>query len=137
MIEITPETRVFVSLSPIDFRAGINRLGAIAAEVFARDPMREGIFLFHNRRKTDIKLITYDCNGFFMGHKRLSKGKLSWWPRTEGESLSITVAQLNRLLKGVDPRGSFNPEWEALKHDKSPGTGESERRRMRRPEEQT
>lgn len=126
MIEVTPDTRVFISLSPIDFRAGINRLGAVATELFGKDPMKGGIFLFHNKRKTDIKLVTYDCNGFFLGHKRLSRGKLSWWPRTEGESLSITVDQLNRLLKGIDPRSSFNPEWEALRHDKGPGTGESD-----------
>lgn len=124
MIEITPETRVFISLSPIDFRAGINRLGAIATELFGKDPMKGGIFLFHNKRKTDIKLITYHRNGFFLGHKRLSRGKLSWWPRTEGESLSITVSQLNRLLKGVDPRGSFHPEWESLKSGQESGTGQ-------------
>ena len=124
MIEITPDTRVFISLSPIDFRAGINRLGAIATELFGKDPMKGGVFLFHNKRKTDMKLITYDRNGFFLGHKRLSKGKLSWWPRTEGESLGITVDQLNKLLKGIDPRGSFNPEWETLSDGKKSGTGE-------------
>lgn len=123
MIEISPDTRVFISLSPIDFRAGMNRLGAIARELFSKDPRRGGIFLFHNKKKTDMKLVYYDRNGFFLGHKRLSRGKLSWWPRTEGESLSITVGQLNRLLKGVDPRGDFNPEWEALTdEERKPGT---------------
>jgi len=73
-----------------------------------------------------MKLITYDRNGFFMGHKRLSKGKLSWWPRTEGETLGITVEHLNRLLKGIDPRGSFNPNWEPLRDGKKCGAGESD-----------
>ena len=126
MIEITPDTRVFISLSPIDFRAGINRLGAIATELFGKDPMKGGIFLFHNKKKTDIKLVVYDRNGFFMGHKRLSRGKLSWWPRTEGETLSITVDHLNKLLKGIDPRGSFNPKWESLRDGKKYGAGESD-----------
>ena len=117
MIEISPNTQVYLSLSPIDFRAGINRLKAIAQQLFSKDPKSEGIFLFHNKRKTDIKLIYYDRNGYFLGHKRLSHGKLSWWPRTESESLNINVSQLNRLLKGVDPRGGFNPEWQAILND--------------------
>ena len=117
MIQIKANTQVFLALSPIDFRAGINRLGAVVQELFSKDPKVEGIFLFHNRRKTDIKLIYYDLNGFFLGHKRLSRGKLSWWPRSEGESLSIDVGQLNRLLKGVDPRGDFNPEWQKILND--------------------
>lgn len=117
MIEIKDNTQVFLALSPIDFRAGINRLGAFVKELFSKDPKMEGIFLFHNKRKTDIKLIYYDLNGFFLGHKRLSRGKLSWWPRTEGESLRIDVSQLNRLLKGVDPRGNFNPEWQSILND--------------------
>lgn len=124
MIELSPDTPVYIALSPIDFRAGINRLAAQAAEIFSKDPAKGGIFLFHNKRKTDMKLICYDANGFFLGHKRLSRGKLSWWPRTAHEAYSISVSELNRLLKGVDPRGGFNPEWQKLvdgKRSSKPG----------------
>ena len=114
MIQIKQDTRVFLALSHIDFRAGINQLRAIGKELFLKNPRNEGIFLFHNRKKTDIKLIYYDVNGFFMGHKRLSAGKLDWWPRTNGEAVNISVDHLNRLLKGVDPRGEFNPRWQKL-----------------------
>lgn len=103
--------QILVGIDPIDFRAGLNKLASIAQAQFAKNPRERFIFVFRNKRKTDIKLIGYDGNGFFMGHKRLSKGKLKWWPRTEGESLSIDSEQLVRLLKGVDPRGRYHPDW--------------------------
>lgn len=117
MITFDSTYTVLVGLDPIDFRAGINRLSSIAQAQFNKDPRERFVFVFRNKRKTDIKLICYDGNGFFLGHKRLSKGKLSWWPRTEGESLSIDSSQLARLLKGVDPRGGFHPDWTRIEND--------------------
>lgn len=110
MITLNPQIPVMISITPIDFRAGINRLAAIAESVFDAESRSGAIFVFRNKRCTDIKLIVYDGNGFFLGHKRLSKGKLSWWPRSERERLSITARELSKLLQGVDPRGTFHPD---------------------------
>lgn len=112
MITFSENMKVMIGISHIDFRAGINTLAAKAQSIFDRDPNDGVVFVFRNRRKTDIKLIFYDGTGFFLGHKRLSKGKLSWWPRSEHESLNISPSQLTRLLQGVDPRGSFHPDWQ-------------------------
>jgi transposase len=121
MIRFDGSFKVLVGLDPIDFRSGINRLSSIAQALFDESPKDRVIFVFRNKRKTDIKIIGYDTNGFFLGHKRLSKGKLSWWPRTEGECLSIDTAQLVKLLKGVDPRGDFHPDWIGLQDDGAQG----------------
>lgn len=121
MIAFDSTFKVLVGLDPVDFRAGINRLSSIAQAQFHKNPRERFIFVFRNKRKTDIKLIGYDGNGFFLGHKRLSKGKLSWWPRTEGESLSIDSSQLVKLLKGVDPRGGFHPDWSRMENDGEQG----------------
>jgi transposase len=115
MIIFDDNLKVMIGLEPIDFRAGINKLAAIAQAVFDQDPRGRFVFVFRNKRQTDIKLIVYDGNGFFLGHKRLSKGKLSWWPRTKDECLSIEPSQLMKLLKGTDPRGEFHPDWQKLK----------------------
>ena len=125
MINFDSELTVMISISPIDFRAGINKLAAIAHAAFDKDTKTCGqVFVFRNKRNTDIKLIGYDGNGFFLGHKRLSKGKLKWWPRTETESLNISAAEWLWLLKGVDPRGSFHPDWRVLKADEQGFNGQ-------------
>ena len=114
MINFSNDIKVMIAIEPIDFRAGINRLAAIAQEVFSREVVKGVLFAFKNRRRTDIKLILYDGSGYFMGHKRLSKGKLNWWPRTEVEAGRLSSAEFLKLLHGVDPRGSYHPAWQAL-----------------------
>jgi transposase len=121
MIQFPQNTQVMVGIDAIDFRAGINRLGAVAKALFAEDPMNGILFVFRNRQQTDIKLLYYDGSGFFSGHKRLSRGKLKWWPRNERESLSISTEQLTRLLHGVDPRGNFHPDWPENRVDEQQG----------------
>jgi transposase len=44
--------------------------------------------------------------------KRLERGRIVW-PRTEGEAVTITPAQLGYLLEGIDwrlPQRSWRPE---------------------------
>lgn len=113
MITFDAKTSIMIALQPIDFRAGINKLACIAQELFASDPMASGLFVFRNKRNTDIKIIFYQRNGYFLGHKRLSRGRLKWWPRTAGEALKIKADELLKLLQGVDPRGTFHPDWDA------------------------
>ncbi|MCP4117184.1 MAG: transposase [Desulfobacteraceae bacterium] len=35
---------------------------------------------FLNRRRTAIKILCYDGQGFWMCQKRLSQGRFKWWP---------------------------------------------------------
>lgn len=114
MINFDANLEVLIAITPIDFRAGINKLGMLAEKLFNKNPRLNGVFVFRNKKGTDIKLILYHTNGYFMGHKRLSKGKLSWWPRTEKEALNISPDELLGLLKGVDPRGTFHPDWNGI-----------------------
>ena len=81
MITFDPDCRIYIGLDAIDFRCGLNKLIPLATSCFDRDPRERGIFVFRNRRRTDIKMLFFDRNGFFLGHKRLSRGKLRWWPR--------------------------------------------------------
>jgi transposase len=121
MITFSADCRIYISIDAIDFRCGLNKLVPLAQSVFAQDPRQRAIFVFRNRRRTDIKMLFFDRNGFFMGHKRLSRGKLEWWPRTKDECFGLNSEQLFRLLLGVDPRGSFHPSWarqdESLRED--------------------
>jgi transposase len=115
MIHFDANIPVMIAIYPLDFRAGLNKLSALAESLVEDGSEESGIFVFRNKRRTDIKIIFYNENGYFLGHKRLSKGKLSWWPRTEYERLNISSTELLKLLKGVDPRKSFHPDLHRLK----------------------
>ncbi len=81
MIQITPQMRILVAVEPSDFRRGIDGLARVCKEVLQRDPFSGCMFVFRNRPATALKILVYDGQGFWLCHKRLSKGKFAWWPR--------------------------------------------------------
>ena len=80
MIQITPQMRILVAIDPQDFRKGIDGLARICRDVLEADPFSGWLFVFRNRRQTALRILCYDGQGFWLAHKRLSRGKFRWWP---------------------------------------------------------
>ena len=72
MIQIPPHLRVFQHIAPVDFRKGIDGLVGVCRSRLRQDPMNGAVFVFINRRRTSIKLLCYDGQGFWLCQKRLS-----------------------------------------------------------------
>lgn len=94
--------RVHLCREPVDFRKQINGLSILVAEELALDPFSAQVFAFCNRRRDQVKLLTWERNGFVLWQKRLEKDRFPW-PR-EGEEGVLEVAgrELNWLLDGID-----------------------------------
>ena len=102
MIQITPQMRVLVGIEPVDFRAGIDGLAARCRTVLEADPFSGTVFVFRNRRRTAIKVLVYDGQGFWLCHKRFSSGQFGFWPAQR----ELEVHELAVLRRGGDPRGA-------------------------------
>jgi len=115
MIQITPHMRILVAVDPIDFRAGIDGLVALCRQRLDADPFDGGLFVFSNRRRSAIKILTYDGSGFWMCQKRLSSGHLGHWPDGVGPASALEACELQVLLMGGDPRQAKVPvPWRRL-----------------------
>lgn len=115
MIQLTPQMRILVAVAPADFRRGIDGLARECRVALGGDPFSGTVFVFRNRRKTAVKVLVYDGQGFWLCHKRLSEGRFRHWPR-QGEGgkagTSLLAHELSVLLSGGDPdaaRGA--PLW--------------------------
>ena len=71
MLQISPQMRVLVAVEPIDFRRGLDGLARECRENLAEDPFRGTVFVFRNRRRTAIKILAYDGQGFWLCQKKL------------------------------------------------------------------
>ncbi len=113
MIQITPQMRVLVAVEPADFRRGIDGLARQCQEVLRSDPFSGTAFVFRNRRRTAVKLLVYDGQGFWLCHKRLSSGRFRFWPTVVDEAVaSLQAHELQVLLRGGDPGGTrAAPMW--------------------------
>lgn len=116
MIQITPQMRVLVAIEPADFRRGIDGLARMCQEALNCDPFSGTVFVFRNRRKTAVKALMYDGQGFWLCHKRLSSGRFRFWPkRGETTASPLEAHELAVLLRGGDPENTrASPQWRAL-----------------------
>ena len=115
MIQITPQMRVLVAVEAVDFRRGIDGLAERCRTVLGADPFTGAIFVFCNRRRTSIKALVYDGQGFWLCQKRLSKGRFSFWPQagqTGGAAARLSAHELQVLLCAGDPSATrAAPAW--------------------------
>ena len=104
-----------MAVAPVDFRRGIDGLARVCREVLAADPFSGTVFVFLNRRRTAIKLLAYDGQGFWLCMKRLSKGRFRYWPEGTGADLSqrqLLAHELSVLLAAGDPQRTLAaPQW--------------------------
>jgi transposase len=99
MITITRAHKIYLACQPIDFRRGIDGYAAVCRRQFNLDPLCGHCFIFRNRRRTAIKVLLYDGTGFWLCHKRLSKGKFNQWPSNHTNLVTIDPNQLTLLLQ--------------------------------------
>lgn len=111
MIQITPQHQLHVCIAPIDFRCGIDRLIGLSRSQLTQDPFDGTVLAFRNRRGSAVKLLVYDGTGFWLCHKRFSKGKLKYWPKTAQDK--ICAMQMHVILhQGADVE--LATAWRAL-----------------------
>ena len=72
MLSLSPATRVFVALAPVDMRKSFNGLYAHVQTVFEQDPTSGHLFVFTNRLKNRVKVLYWDGSGLWVCANQLS-----------------------------------------------------------------
>jgi len=115
MLQLTPQSRIFLALQPVDFRKGIDGLAALCRQTLAENPLSGAVYVFRNRPGTTLKLLAYDGQGFWLCTKRLSQGRFHWWPTAPRPSVPLSARELTILLWNGDPdRAQMAPVWRAV-----------------------
>jgi transposase len=103
MIQITAHMRILVAVEPVDFRKGIDSLAVLCRQKLQSDPFSGTLFVFVNKSRQALRVMTYDGQGFWLCHKRLSRGRFSWNFRFQnGPVTHLAAAQLQQLLWNAD-----------------------------------
>jgi transposase len=108
MLSLSPATRIFVALEPVDLRQSFNGLSARVQSVLAQDPLSGHLFLFTNRDHNRIKVLVFDGSGLWVCAKRLEKGTFGW-PKGKGPSSCLRPEELTLLLNGLE--GTPRRNW--------------------------
>jgi transposase len=119
MMLLPRAVRVYVATAPCNLRKSFDGLTNEVRSVLAKDPMSGHVFVFLNRRKTQVKLLLYTRGGFTIMHKRLERGTFTFHRQVTAEATSIEldVHELSMLLEGIDvTKVRTSARWEPPAH---------------------
>lgn len=108
MLSLSPATRIFVAVEPVDMRQSFNGLYSRVQSVLGQDPTSGHYFLFTNKSRNRLKILFFDGSGLWIFAKRLEKSTFTW-PTGEGSSKGLRPEELSLLIHGMD--GEPRKNW--------------------------
>jgi len=112
MLQLSPQSRIFLATQPVDFRKGIDSLAAVCRQVLGEQPLGGAVFVFRNRAATALTILFYDGQGFWLCMKRLSQGRFTWWPTSADARVPLYARDLLILIWNGDPeRAQMAKDW--------------------------
>ena len=97
------QVRVHVYGQPVDMRKSYDGLYAVTRQGLGQDPLSGRLFVFINRRATQMKVLYWDRTGFCVWAKRLEAGRfLSDWRKVTTREMDWTGLKL--LLEGIEAK---------------------------------
>jgi transposase len=111
--------RVYFAAAPASLRKSFEGLSNEVRVILGRDPLSGHVFVFLNKRRTQVKLLLWTRGGFTIVHKRLERGTFAFPAKvtSEATSVSIDVHELGMLLEGIEvARARVSRRWEPPAH---------------------
>ena len=99
----TPDRALSVWLyrRPTDMRKSYNGLSALVKQQLRDDPLNGALYVFVNRRCTQMKCLYFEDGGYCLWAKRLEQGKFR--VRFDGaDKARIELSTLKLLIDGID-----------------------------------
>lgn len=114
------QVRIFVYGQPADMRKSFAGLYALTKHKLLEDPLSGHVFVFINRRGTQMKALYWDRSGFCIWAKKLERGTfVSRW--SDDAKRELTWLDFKMLLEGIEPiaikkRRRFSRENMPVRH---------------------
>jgi transposase len=101
MLNVPTPVRVFLCTVATDMRKSFSGLHGLIVETLRQDPLSGDWFVFLNRRRDRLKVMTWEQDGFAIWYKQLQRGTFAL-PAGEGDSVRLSSRELALLLTGID-----------------------------------
>lgn len=102
MLGFTTAQRYYLYRSGADMRKSYDGLSGLVRQGLCRDPLSGEVFIFLNRRRTQMKLLVWDRSGFVIWGKRLERGTFELPQHSDGgASVLMRWEELVFILEGV------------------------------------
>jgi transposase len=96
MVSFGSNLRYYVYEGSVDMRKSFDGLQGLVVNGLGRTGLEGDVYLFFNRRRTQLKMLVWDRSGFVIYYKRLEQGSFE----SHGSG-SIRWSDLQMLLEGI------------------------------------
>lgn len=95
------QVRVWLYTHPTDMRKSYDGLSALVKHALHEDPTSGHLFVFINRKRTQMKVLYFDRSGYCVWSKRLEQGRFQY--RSDGAyKVALDWTQLKLILEGIE-----------------------------------
>ncbi|MBU2755108.1 IS66 family insertion sequence element accessory protein TnpB [Acidithiobacillus sp. CV18-2] len=100
---LLPESgiRVWLYAPPADMRKSFDGLSALVRQKLAGDPASGQLFVFLNRRRTQLKVLYFEPGGYCLWSKRLEAGRFHFNEQA-GDRQALSWTDLSLMIEGID-----------------------------------
>ena len=107
MMAFPASVRIFLWRGATDLRRSYDALSAMVRDRVGEDPLSGHLFVFCNRRRTQVKVLYWDRDGFAVWQKRLERGTFRVAPGLAESRQELPMAEFHCLLEGIVPRRQY------------------------------
>jgi len=97
------QMRIWLYTQPTDMRKSYNGLSALVKQQLTEDPLSGQLFVFINRKRTQMKILYFDRSGYCIWGKRLEQGQFHA-PAGEALKRALNWTDLKLIIEGIDTR---------------------------------
>ena len=102
MLQLSSSVKYYWYNGAADMRKSFDALCGIVNQHMQLNILQGGVYIFVNKKRNQIKLLTWDGDGLAIYYKRLEKGVYELPVLNTGhQSASIDVVQLQLILQGI------------------------------------
>jgi len=83
-------------------RKSYDGLSVLVKQKLKEDPLSGHLFVFINRKQTQMKILYFDRTGYCIWSKRLEQGRFHYRKDQEGGKQPLDWARLKMIIEGID-----------------------------------
>ncbi len=95
------QIRLWLYAQPTDMRKSYDGLSVLVKQKLQDDPLSGQLFVFINRRRTQMKVLYFDRSGYCIWSKRLEQGQFHFNGES-GDKVALSWTELKLMIEGID-----------------------------------
>jgi transposase len=102
LIALSGDLQIWFCTQPTDMRRSFDGLSAQVKQMLNDNPQSGALFVFINRRRTQMKCLYYESGGYCLWSKRLEQGQFALPRQSSDVKKPLKQTELMSLIEGLD-----------------------------------